>query len=447
MKRNYIVSIALVLGFASCNYLDVTPPGKVIPDKVSEFRALMTSAYNTFPVYKNLLSVRSDELQLSSDDEFTRDKYLDIYTWNDGNPDSKTLSYPWENMYKTIFYVNSVIENVMDAQDDVHSDEDAREQLLAEALLLRAYCHFELLNLYAKPYHAATAMNDRGIPLALKIDVEQKFIPSTTEEVYRQIFSDLDEGLRLIKVKEQEVSVRYRFSEKAAKALQARIRLYREEWALALEAAESILPECKLTDLAEPDAVSPWNYNSVENMLALDPIGNRDLSYLSGSTDFVGKYQQGEDLRREATFDKESDAPVKTADENKVKVTFRSAEVYLIAAEAAAHLDGKLEIAKSYLKALLQKRLTVSYYSRRVGEIDGMGQQELLTEIFEERARELALEGHRWYDLRRTSRPRIVKAYTDRSGNEQEAVLLQDDPRYTISFPQEAVQNNPDLAN
>lgn len=62
----------------------------------------------------------------------------------------------------------------------------------------------------------------------------------------------------------------------------------------------------------------------------------------------------------------------------------------------------------------------------------------LLQEIYEERFRELSFEGHRWFDLRRTSQPEIVhtlkgKTYTLRAG----------DPRYTIRIPMDAIANNP----
>ena len=71
-----------------------------------------------------------------------------------------------------------------------------------------------------------------------------------------------------------------------------------------------------------------------------------------------------------------------------------------------------------------------------------MTDDELLTEILEERARELAFEGHRWFDLRRTTRPRIVRTYRG-----EEYVLEANDPRYTIRIPSSAIEANPGLAD
>lgn len=59
-KILYIICLMFVL--SSCNYLDIVPTGKVIPEKVTEFRALLTNGYSAFPKYKYLLSLRSDEV-------------------------------------------------------------------------------------------------------------------------------------------------------------------------------------------------------------------------------------------------------------------------------------------------------------------------------------------------------------------------------------------------
>lgn len=58
MKRIYILLIAVFsLGMGGCNYVDVDPVGKVIPDEVSEYRALLTTAYSTYPQYRRYLMV------------------------------------------------------------------------------------------------------------------------------------------------------------------------------------------------------------------------------------------------------------------------------------------------------------------------------------------------------------------------------------------------------
>jgi hypothetical protein len=67
-----------------------------------------------------------------------------------------------------------------------------------------------------------------------------------------------------------------------------------------------------------------------------------------------------------------------------------------------------------------------------------MTADELVEEIMDERARELAFEGHRWFDLRRTTRPALTRNYNG------ETFTLQPD-QYTMRFPTEAVESNPKI--
>ena len=79
----------------------------------------------------------------------------------------------------------------------------------------------------------------------------------------------------------------------------------------------------------------------------------------------------------------------------------------LNSAEAAAHLN-KLPEARTRLLKLIENRYTSEGYEQKKNEINAMSQEKLVTEILKERARELAFEGHRWFDLRRTTRPQCV---------------------------------------
>lgn len=440
--KNIIYTICSVAVLSSCNYLDITPVGKVIPETVTEFRALMTSAYSTVPAYKYLLSLRSDELfPLSNSQSFS--DYLNFALWVD-NSESNTISFPWGTPYKAIFYTNSVIADVMNAEID--TQDDSREQVMAEALLLRAYLHFDLLNMYANSYDPATSRSDVGIPVATKIDIEQKYIPATVERVYEQILSDIKQGRELLQVEEQPEGTKYRFSKKTAMAFEARVRLYRAEWEQALNLAEELLPTCSLENFNNPQFVLPYTQSSKEALMTLDDIigTNARVQDLYILPEYVDKYKNG-DLRSRDYFEQDGEYYKLKKGNGNLKISFRGAEVYLIAAEAAAHIDGQLNLAKTRLKTFVETRLTPEYYAQKSAEIDAMTQQQLLDEIMDERAREFIIEGHRWFDLKRTTQPELVKP--NPTGDTPTVTLGKNGVGYVISFPREATEANPDLRN
>ena len=115
--------------------------------------------------------------------------------------------------------------------------------------------------------------------------------------------------------------------------------------------------------------------------------------------------------------------------------------MYLNSAEAAAQSD-KLPQARTRLLELMEKRYTPEAYAAKATAVNAMAKEVLIEEILNERKRELAFEGHRWFDLRRTTRPRIEKVL--KGGT---YVLEQDDQRYTIQIPREAIAANPELSN
>lgn len=112
--------------------------------------------------------------------------------------------------------------------------------------------------------------------------------------------------------------------------------------------------------------------------------------------------------------------------------------MYLIAAEAASYLPSELNNAKKCLLDLQKKRLTPEGYAAKETAVEAMNAEQLRAEVADERARELLMEGHRWMDLRRTTRPSITKTH-----NGSTYTLTENDSRYTLPFPQSPSTTTP----
>lgn len=94
------------------------------------------------------------------------------------------------------------------------------------------------------------------------------------------------------------------------------------------------------------------------------------------------------------------------------------------------------------------KRYASAKYNTYAKELDNMQKADLLKAIYNERTAELAFEGHRWFDLRRISRPALKKSYKEKKGEEEivhNFELNENDSRYTLRFPTEAVEANPNI--
>jgi hypothetical protein len=427
-----------LLTLNSCKkYLDIEPVGRVIPTTTEDFRALLTSAYDSFSGHKSLLAVRGDELVMN---EYGYDfpGYKDIYKWNDNNPDAVTLPMQYLSFYNTIFYANEVIASVEDRAGK--SAETA--QMKGEAYLLRAYSHFELANLYAKPYNKSTAATDRGIVLTLKMDLEENKVPATVAAVYEQVLADIKQGQQFLNVATFDAGKNYRFTTRAAYALAARVYEYQGDWSNAAAAVKSALQlNNKLEDLNVAGSRLPNHYLAAENIMSMENAFNSQISgasYISPS--LLNAYDKVNDLRfaKYFSFSDGDYVSLKGADDA-LKISFRNGELYLIAAEAALQQD-QLDVALTNLLTLKAARLTPAYYQTESSRLAALGKADLLAEILLERKRELALEGHRWYDLRRYGQPSITHEVEGET-----YTLAQGDPRYTIKFPQAAITNNPNL--
>lgn len=443
MKRQYIFALLLSVAtlFTSCEgFLDIVPTGRVIPETHEEFRALLATAYNNFPKDRGLATFRSDEGRLNTTSQFDVNNFRDIYLWNDSNPLTSTFPFKWLDYYEVIFVCNHIIQEQNKIKE---ATTEQINQLVGEAYALRAYSYFTLANMFAQPYSVTTAENTPAIPLNLDNDTDAVLPKSSLAKVYAQINSDIKEGLNRLNVNDQTVENNYRFSINSAKALQLRVALYQQKWNDVITAGSQLLAATNksLTDLNKSTKVEPTSYDSEENLLALELVMPSDYSRAIYLSDKLRDSYNTSDLRLKRYFKAATKYTytIKKAGSNKYRCSFRLGEVYISLAEACVN-SGKADDAKQYLKQLLEKRLRSSLYSNVSANIDAMNLSQLKSYIQNERFKELAFEGHRWFDLRRTNKIEINHVYDQKT-----YTLKQNDSRYTIPIPQEARLNNPNL--
>lgn len=442
--RNSIIWIAALIPaiFSSCDsFLDITPTGKVIAKTGEEYRALLTYEYKYFPKDRGLATLRSDEMNLSK--AYTSDldysTYFDLWRWNDDAPSTTTTYFGWRRYYHAIYIANYVIQH----RDEItEATADEVRQMVGEAYMMRAYCHFLLANLYAQPYTHCQPAETRGIPLLLEADVNAIPRSSSLQAVYSQVLADITEAQKYLNIETWKAGYNYRFNTVSAEALKARVCLYMGDWAGALDAAKAVVEKHgALEDLTGTSYTLPNNYKSVESIMALEQIMPADYSVIGRpSASLLALYRTGD--QRKGKFYKRVTSSVSTlvkGGSEEFNCSFRSAEYYLTAAEAAARQNDR-ETAISYLAALMVKRYDAANYALVLTEVQGMTAAQLVQEIIDERYRELAFEGHRWFDLRRTAMPSLQKTY---SGDT--FVLDTLDNRYTLRFPPEAVEANPGI--
>ena len=416
-QTGLIVLLISLIMVSSCkkSFLDLKPYDSVEADAAITNLADMQAALNG--VYGNLTSsnlygrtiplfgdLAADNVYISS---VNSNRYLDFfqinYTVANGNAQGI-----WQSAYSTILRANNVINSSLEASPDVN-------QLRGEALSVRALMYFELVKFFAKPY--TVDPNGLGVPLILEYNPKVKPPRNTTKEVYTQIEKDLTDAIGLLtKTKTSGFFTKY-----AAKALLARMYQFKGDWSNALTTAQDVINNSGYRILQIDEVVPFWENNTDRNdklevlyevvFDANNNAGNSSLPY------FYDQSGYGDALATESLYSLYSNNDVRknwfivgsptrganakvvnkypnagSVDKDEFKV-LRMSEVYLIAAEAA-YQTGNEPLARTYLNGVATKRVAgfTGYTSTGTA---------LLDDIMLERRKELAFEGHRYWDLAR----------------------------------------------
>jgi len=466
--RNYIyMLLAGTITISSCSkeFLDEQPPTalpvdvaisneKDMADAVNGMYATMRSSSFLGREVPVLNDVLADNAYVSGNNSgrFTSQQN---YTYNITNAEALSI---WTQGYYVILQSNRIIA----AGKELPQTPNSR-QLWGEAYASRALSYLTLVNFFGQP--ATVAPTSPGVPLILTpISTTGPQLPSraTVAAVYDKIISDLDSAFLLMPasgVTAHPVNSNY-IAKYAAKAIQSRAYLYKGDYANAILAGREVVNNGGYTLAPSTDYAAYWtNVNGATNKqetifeLALNLATNNgtnglDYMYNQGgygdllAYDALYNSYTATDVRKNLFL---TASPTRgnvfvvnkyqSINNDDVKV-IRYSEVLLTIAEAYARTNDNVN-ALIYANQLAQRRDPSFAGFTTVGTA-------LADQIVNERRKELAFEGLRYFDLTRLNLP------VTRPAQNGTAVTVATLPvtsfRRILPIPQQEIDANKNIA-
>lgn len=383
----------------------------------------------------------------------------------------------WKSPYIVIGRANRIIAAAEGgALSDAAEAKATIDQYAAEAKVLRALAHFDLVRIYGKPYTEDQGAS-LGVPLVTEVlESNAKPARSTVAEVYTQVVKDLTEAISsnalATETKPGYVSVW------GAKAILSRVYLNMGDYANALSVAEDIIKNSGAALWTRDQYFKAWDAstpNESEFLFRLNVAGSTDNNDLNG----IGNLQQRDgykemvatkkfvdmltsdpkDVRNDMFLPAKAEKEVAVYGTNKVflnklrgqggnlrNVTIvpiiRLSEVYLTAAECAFRNNDKTK-AVEYLNDLVKNRTTTVASLATVDNIT-------LDRILIERRKELIGEGQRYFDALRNNE--TITRYTSEADKGWHKTLSKEAQSFNRDYfkaiaaiPQAEINANPNI--
>jgi starch-binding outer membrane protein, SusD/RagB family len=466
-----IFILALTLPFYSCEkFLDLKPLNNSIAQDTSTIYFKGASDVESYlsGIYKDFKNEYYELDYFVNGDAQADDAYagadnpanfqIDGYNIDALNAN---VSRDWAYLYSTIGKTNIVINNV---DTVVELTENRKKEIIGEASFIRAYMYFQLVQLWGE------------VPLQLKdiktfnISILPDLFPprAPVDSIYNRIIIDLGTALASVRTTAPDKSL---VTKGAVNAMLAKVYATREphDW-------NKVLTYCNAVTTGDysllPDYEQLWDNaheNSAESIFEINYAGTAsDANWGAGmfmglgwkkfnipSNDLVAAFDaEGDNIRKASSITfldvtgKWSDAhwpqtnyPFMNKYRNFVYpssqnyIFIRLADILLLKAEALNE-TGDVPGAAALVN---QVRTRVQLPNTTAGTQDAMR-----LAIEKERRLELAFEGMRWFDLKRTGRAiEVINSITNFGGNSMSYNLTQN--RLLWPIPQSELDKSAEL--
>ncbi len=423
MKKTKYIHFLLLCSVASMltgcsDFLEVDVKGKAtIPTFLSDPQGLHAAMVGTY-----------NKMYLYVDNEFT--KYGDaagnmiafpsaassgdmVAQYNFTSDESQVtgaVGYIWRKIYVAQANANNIIGYAPTVIKNYPTYAESCNNIMGQALLIRAMCHFDQCRAYAQPYNYTSDASHLGVPILLRAPGAND-TPSraSVSEVYKQVLADLEQASTLLT---DNVAADYHYASlQAVNCMFSRVYLYMEDWDNALKYAKQAIGS---QQLAQGEAYLNMFDDLSSQGEAIFRLSGVEMSgYLKSfyettcePADTLLSLYDKDDIRlrllRTSTGSKRcmkySASKVPGAEPKRDDpFIFRLSEEYLNAAEAAWNLGNYTE-ARNYIKAIVERAVGTTKANT---VLNAYSDASLIDLIRMERVKELCFEGHNFFDITR----------------------------------------------
>lgn len=464
IKHHWKILTLVLLTSGCSDYLGESPDNRIQLTEIEDFQALVTNAYpGAYHLFTEIMTDNHKYYDYPGINNVTLVEWFKpMYVWSDSYMQNLAVGPPaaWENYYAEIYKTNEVLKGIDNANG---KDEELRDQIKGEALLIRAYCHFMLVNLFGKQYNASSAATDPGVPYATKPQEENvaEYPRDNIRDVYDRIEQDALKGTALLVDKKVNIP-KYHFTKASAYAFLCRFYQFKEEWDNCIkygemsQALNSTVREF-INDFNATFDKGDFNgfansYCSINkpNILLMNKVmefnsatngfyANEFWSTAYEKNDYRSKihnlYYATTPIYKCRKFRSVTNGGYRYSD----VALFVTEEVMLNLAEAyTRQVEPNYKKAISLLNKIREKRFSpyTPLTAASLSSEGGLGEV-LLAKILNERQVELCYEGYRWFDCKRF---RIELKHTIETGI---YTLKGNDLRYVLQIPDAELSANP----
>lgn len=483
-KLLYIIPIFL-LALAGCkkDYLETRPTGSeeesLVFSKIDAVNSTLSGLYQEMYTYNVGGGSHADYGQKAVDlhlDLMGNDMVVHTqgYNWYNTSyqythsgiaTQGNASDYMWYRYYDMIKQANKLVNNVDGVQD---ASATQKESVKGQALGMRAFCYFYLINLYQQTYKGNESKP--GVPIYIQDTIVGK-ARGTVQEVYDRIVADLTEAESLLEGKARTSKDNIDLS--VVQGLRARVALIMEDWPTAASYANKARQGYTLMNAAQYPTTSAFSsisnpewmwgstipadqatlYASFWSHIDIRTGGYAALGQQKKITKMLYDQIPAGDVRKTVFTPPTSTSTTDPAyNQKKHQVPnagswaadylyMRAAEMYLIEAEALAR-QGQDNTARTVLETLVKTRDAA--YS--AASLSG---QSLLDEILIQRRVELWGEGFSLFDIKRLkvglNRPSGAGNHGAPNFNPSVYTTPAADPRMIFRVPQRELDNNSNL--